>query len=61
MGKVHRIHVRGKQRKDPDAALVAQAIILLGRELWEKRQARRGDAPPPPSDEPGNSSRGVES
>jgi hypothetical protein len=41
MGKVYRIRVRGKQRKHPDAALVAQAIIQLGRELWEREQQRQ--------------------
>lgn len=47
MGKVNRIRVRGAPRKDPDAALVAQAIIQLGRELWEKEQAQRDDAATP--------------
>jgi len=36
MAREYRIRVRGKQRKDADATLVAQAIVLLGRELWRR-------------------------
>jgi len=44
MGKIHRIRVRGNQRKHPNAALIAQAIIQLGREIWEReqREAQQG-------------------
>jgi hypothetical protein len=44
MSKIHRIRVRGRQRKNPDAALLAEAIIQLGREQWaeyQKKQAKK--------------------
>ena len=47
MGNIRRIRVRGKPRAHPDAALVAEAIIQLGRELWAKEQARRQRATRP--------------
>jgi hypothetical protein len=59
MGKVRRIRVRGKQRKHPDAALVAEAIIQLGRELWAKDQARQQQLAAPTA-EPENKRPGSE-
>lgn len=59
MGKVRRIRVWGKQRKHPDAALVAQAIIQLGRELWESRQAEQQEAVSSRDKKPGSSSNGA--
>lgn len=48
MARNYRVRARGKQRTRMDAALIAQAIIQLGRELAEeeKQQAltRRQDA-----------------
>lgn len=38
MGKIRRIRVRGQQRKHPDAALIAQAIIQLGREIAAREE-----------------------
>jgi hypothetical protein len=46
MGKIRRIRVRGEQRKNPDAALVAQVIIQLGREIWEREERARQLAEP---------------
>jgi hypothetical protein len=46
MGKIRRIRIRGKQRTHPDAALVAQAIIQLGREIWEREQREAREAKP---------------
>jgi hypothetical protein len=46
MGKVRRIRVRAIRRKHPDAALVAQAIIQLGRELWAAEQAKQQSVTP---------------
>ncbi len=52
MGKIHRIRVRGKQRSRPDAALVAQAIIQLGRELREQDQQAQAEKKPAPTRQP---------
>jgi hypothetical protein len=38
MARQYRIRVYGKQRKDIDLALLAQVVILLGRQLQQQRQ-----------------------
>ncbi|MYW94949.1 hypothetical protein G3I59_31210 [Amycolatopsis rubida] len=49
MRKARRIRVRGAPRKNPDVELVAQAIIQLGREIWE-REKRDQQADETPED-----------
>jgi hypothetical protein len=55
MGKEYRIHIRGEQREEIDADLVAQLVVLLGRQLAEQaKQAKaeqRGGSDPQPDKE----------
>ena len=37
MGKRYRIRVSGKPRKNPDPAMLAQIVILIGRRLQQER------------------------
>ncbi len=41
MGRQFHIRVYGKPRKNPDPALLAQVVILLGRHLHQQRQQRQ--------------------
>jgi len=56
MGREYRVQVRGRQRPDSDAALVAQAIVQIARELWkqadEAEQAARAETENLPIQEP---------
>lgn len=62
MTKQHRIHLRGEQRKQIDADLMAQLVVMLGSELAEDArqaaEAARGATKPDrtspdPADGPG--------
>jgi hypothetical protein len=46
------IRIIGKQRQEVDKDLLVQAVLALGRQLWEEEQARRKrETPGPPSSE----------
>jgi len=55
MGREYRIRVRGRQRPDSDAELVAQAIVQIARELWkqadEAAQENEAEKPAPQESE----------
>jgi len=56
MAKQYRIQIRGKQREEIDADLMAQLVVMLGRQLAEDARgaieaARGGDAAPVEGDE----------
>jgi hypothetical protein len=36
MAKEYRIHIRGKQREDIDVDLMAQLVVMLGRQLAQE-------------------------
>ena len=40
---IRRIRIRGEQRKHPDVALVAQAVMQLGREMYMREQAEKAE------------------
>ena len=40
MPKERRIRVRGAPRKDIDLHLLAQALVMIGKDLWEEQQAK---------------------
>ena len=56
MGREYRVRVQGRQRPNPDATLVAQAIVQIARELWKKadeaEQAAKAVTENPPIQEP---------
>lgn len=38
-----RIQIRGRQRQQVDSNLLAQAVIALGRQLWDEAQPTTAD------------------
>jgi hypothetical protein len=56
MAKQYRIHIRGKQREEIDADLMAQLVVMMGRQLAEDARqaieaASEADAAPADHDE----------
>jgi hypothetical protein len=57
MGKQYRIHIRGQQRKSIDADLMAQLVVMMGRQLAEEAReaaeaAHAGETEETPAKEP---------
>ena len=47
MAKQYRIHIRGRQRAEIDADLMAQLVVLMGRQLAaEARQTEKAKSQP---------------
>jgi hypothetical protein len=62
MAKQHRIHIRGKQREQIDADLMARLVVMLGRQLADDARiaagaAREAEAAGRPRDEAGPATR----
>lgn len=48
MAKQYRIHIRGKQREEIDADLMAHLVIMLGRQLAAEAAERAKQTPDEP-------------
>ncbi len=53
MGKRYRIRVSGKARENPDPAMLAQIVILIGRRLRAGQLRQRDCRPQRPVDHQG--------
>jgi hypothetical protein len=55
MGKRYRIRVSGKARHDPDPAMLAQIVILIGRRLRAEQLRQQAETARGSADDSGSS------